>query len=86
MTDRAGQAMVTVTVTPQEFGAILGCVSSAADRSSSAEQRVLFTELADTLREAQRSMLDPLPIAEGMGLVREIQDRERATVALLRET
>ncbi len=85
MTERAEQAMVTLTLSPDAFGKLLGCVSSAAERSADIDDRVPFMELADRLRDAQREMLGPMSVAEGMGIVREIQDTERATMVSLRE-
>ena len=85
MTEQAEQAMVTLTLSPDEFGTLLGCVSSAAERSTDGNQRVTFMELSDSLRDAQRDMLGPMSVAEGMGIVREIQDTERATIVSLRE-
>ncbi len=84
MTERAEQVMVNLSLSIEEFGTILGCLSSAAERAVAGQQRVAYVELADQLRDAQRDMLGPMSVAEGMGIVRAIQDFEKATVAKLR--
>ena len=85
MTERAEQVKVALSLSPEEFGILLGCVGSAAERSTEMDRRVHFMELADSLRDAQRDMLGPMSVAEGMGVVREIQDTEQDTLVSLRE-
>ena len=83
MTERAEQVRVTLSLSPEEFGTLLGCVGSAAERAMETNHRIAFMELADRLRDAQREMLGPMSVAEGMGIVREIQDMEKETLASL---
>ncbi len=84
MTERAEKVMVNLSLSIEEFGTILGCLSAAAERAVADQLRVAYVELADKLRDAQRDMLGPMSVAEGMSIVREIQDLEKATVAQLR--
>ena len=84
MTERAEKVMVNLSLSIEEFGTILGCLSAAAERAVVDQLRVAYVELADKLRDAQRDMLGPMSVAEGMSIVREIQDLEKATVAQLR--
>ena len=84
MTERAEKVMVDLSLSIEEFGTILGCLSAAAERAVADQLRVAYVELADKLRDAQRDMLGPMSVAEGMSIVREIQDLEKATVAQLR--
>ncbi len=86
MTERAEKAAVTLTITltPEEVGTLLGCLGFAAERSTVDDRQVIYMELADRMRDAQRDMLGPMSVAEGMAVVREVQDIEKATVAHLR--
>lgn len=84
MTERAEQVVVNLTLSLNEFAMILGCVSAAGERSFSTDQSVAYVELADKLRDAQREMLGPMSVGEGMSIVREIQDVEKATIHQLR--
>ncbi len=84
MTERAEKVMVNLSLSIEEFGTILGCLGAAAERAVADQLRVAYVELADKLRDAQRDMLGPMSVAEGMSIVREIQDLEKATVAQLR--
>ena len=84
MTERAEKVMVNLSLSIEEFGTILGCLSAAAERGGVDQLRAAYVELPDKLRDAQRDMLGPMPVAEGMSIVREIQDLEKATVAQLR--
>ena len=81
MTERAEKVKVDLSLSIEEFGTILGCLSAAAEQATVG---VTYLELADKLRDAQRAMLGPMSVAEGMSIVREIQDLENATVAELR--
>ncbi len=85
MSDQVEQGTVTLSLSTDEFGVLLGCVSSAEERSTDPDRRSTFIDLADKLREAQRDMLGPMSVAEGMGVVTAIRDTERDTVAFLRE-
>ena len=84
MTERAEDVRVTLSLSPEDFGTVLGCVGLAAERSIETSSRIKYMELADKLRDAQREMLGPMSVAEGMGIVREIQDTEGETLASLR--
>ena len=86
MTERAEKAAVTLTITltPEEVGTLLGCLGFAVERSTVDDRQVIYMELADRMRDAQRDMLGPMSVAEGMAVVREVQDIEKATVAHLR--
>ncbi len=86
MTERVEKAAVTLTMTltPEEVGTLLGCLGFAAERSTADDRQVIYMELADRMRDAQRDMLGPMSVAEGMAVVREVQDIEKATVAHLR--
>lgn len=85
MTERAEKARVTLILAPEEFGMLLGCLALAVERSTVPDQRVSYIELSDKLRDAQREMLGPMSVAEGMSIVNEIQEMEKTTVVQLRQ-
>ncbi len=80
----ADKLNIEIRLTPEEFGALLGCVGGATTKVDDPAQRQALLDLGDALRDTQRSVLSPMSVKDGMGLVREIQDSENAMMSMLR--
>lgn len=66
-----------IDLTPDQYGAIIACVSHVADAVPTGDQATFLHDIADLLRDAQRNFLGPMPIQEGVALTRTIQASER---------
>ena len=80
----ADKLTIEIQLTPEEFGALLGCVGVATMKVDDPAQRRALYDLGDTLRDTQRTVLSPMTIKVGMGVVQEIQDSENAMLSMLR--
>ena len=80
----ADRMKIEIGLTAEELGALLGCVGVATMKVDSPAQRQALLDLGDALRDAQRTVLSPMTVKDGMGLVREIQDSESAMMSMLR--
>ena len=69
---------VELEMSPEQYGALLACVDHAAEQVEPDEEQTFLRDLSDSLRDAQRKVLGPMGIQDGITLTRAIQASERA--------
>ncbi|MBI4235740.1 MAG: hypothetical protein HY688_00050 [Chloroflexi bacterium] len=74
---------VRLDLTAEEYGALLAAAAQAAALARPGLERALLEAVDDKLRAAQRQVLGPMSVGEGMRLERSIQASERAVAAAL---